>query len=58
MNSPEELNGMLDRYYTLHGWDLRTSWPQAETLRMLGLEDVVKELERSGKLPSVSRTKA
>jgi aldehyde:ferredoxin oxidoreductase len=51
MNSAEELNGMLDRYYTLHGWDPKTSWPRAETLKMLGLQDVAKELERCGKLP-------
>jgi aldehyde:ferredoxin oxidoreductase len=51
MNSPEELNEMLDRYYQLQGWDPRTSWPRAETLRMLGLQDVARELERAGKLP-------
>lgn len=51
MNTQEELDGMLDKYYALHGWNLETSWPYAETLEMLGLEDVSAELRKLGKLP-------
>jgi aldehyde:ferredoxin oxidoreductase len=49
-NSPEELDGMLDRYYELHGWDKATSWPTAETLARLGLGEVAAELGRLGRL--------
>ena len=50
-NSKEELDGMLDRYYDLHGWDKETSWPTRETLEMLELKDVADYLEGIGKLP-------
>lgn len=48
----EILNKMLDEYYTLHNWDLKTSWPKKETLLGLGLDDVAEELERLGKIPN------
>jgi aldehyde:ferredoxin oxidoreductase len=51
MNSSAELNSMLDKYYTLHEWDLKTSWPFKETLEKLGLGDVAKELKELKKLP-------
>ncbi|MHA3962875.1 MAG: aldehyde ferredoxin oxidoreductase family protein [Candidatus Thorarchaeota archaeon SMTZ1-45] len=50
-NSQEELDGMLDRYYELHGWDKKTSWPTRETLEMLNLKFVADYLEELGKLP-------
>ncbi|MFX1417033.1 MAG: aldehyde ferredoxin oxidoreductase family protein [Promethearchaeota archaeon] len=50
-NSQEELDGMLDRYYTLHEWDLKTSWPYKKTYDKLGLKDVGDFLEKIGKLP-------
>ncbi len=50
-NSQEELDGMLDRYYELHGWDKKTSWPTRETLEMLELKFVADYLEEIGKLP-------
>ncbi len=50
-NSQEELDGMLDRYYELHGWDKKTSWPTRETLEMLDLKFVADYLEEIGKLP-------
>lgn len=43
--SPEELDGMLDRYYELHGWDTATAIPTPDTLRALGLESLVSDLE-------------
>lgn len=51
MNSEEEMNGMLDKYYTLHGWDMKTSWPYKETLEMLKLKDVANELQKLNRLP-------
>ncbi|MFW9889296.1 MAG: aldehyde ferredoxin oxidoreductase family protein [Candidatus Thorarchaeota archaeon] len=51
MNSQEELDGMLDRYYALHEWDPETSWPKRETYEKLGLKDVADYLESIGKLP-------
>lgn len=51
VSSPEWLDEMLDRYYALHGWDLKTSWPYRKTLEVLDLGDVADELERLGKLP-------
>jgi aldehyde:ferredoxin oxidoreductase len=43
-------NHMLDKYYDLHGWDKRTSYPTRETLTSLGLANVADELERIGHL--------
>jgi len=51
INSPEEVNKMLDEYYSLHGWDVRTSWPTKETLESLDMAEVAEELERMGRLP-------
>jgi len=51
MNSEEEMNGMLDRYYALHEWDLKTSWPRKKTLEMLGLKEIAEALQKLGKLP-------
>jgi aldehyde:ferredoxin oxidoreductase len=52
VNSPAELDGMLEEYYKLHGWDAATSWPRRETLEALDLGDVADELDRLGKLPA------
>jgi aldehyde:ferredoxin oxidoreductase len=51
MNSQEELDGMLDKYYALHEWDSKTSWPKRETFEKLDLKDVADYLESIGKLP-------
>ena len=42
MNSPEELNCMLDKYYELRGWD-ETGLPRLATLQRLELDNVIKE---------------
>ncbi|UCB61229.1 MAG: hypothetical protein JSW72_04045, partial [Candidatus Bathyarchaeota archaeon] len=55
MNSSEELDKMLDKYYALHGWDVKTSWPYKETLVSLGLKDVSKKLGKMRKIPAVKR---
>jgi aldehyde:ferredoxin oxidoreductase len=44
-NTPEELNGMLDEYYGLHGWDKKTSWPTVAVLKELNLDEQIEELE-------------
>jgi len=51
MNSREELDGMLDRYYALHQWDGKTSWPYKKTLVKVGLKDVANELGKMNRLP-------
>lgn len=51
INSQEELDGMLDAYYALHGWDPTTSWPTRRTLEALGMAEVAEELAELGKLP-------
>ncbi len=51
MNSRDELDHMLDRYYALHEWDLKTSWPYRATYEKLGLKDVADFLEQLDKLP-------
>jgi aldehyde:ferredoxin oxidoreductase len=50
-NSQEELDGMLDLYYGLHEWDLKSSWPYRKTYEKLELADVADYLDTLGKLP-------
>jgi len=40
----EHWEGMLDNYYQLMGWDRKTGRPLPETLKALGLENVVNDL--------------
>ncbi len=40
------LDKMLDEYYVLHGWNPETGIPEAQTLEMLGLAELVGELPR------------
>ena len=37
-------SGLLDEYYTARGWDLDFGWPEDDTLRTLGLDQVISEL--------------
>jgi aldehyde:ferredoxin oxidoreductase len=46
VTSPEEMDEMLDRYYTLHEWDLETGRPTVEVLAALGLESLCSDLEQ------------
>lgn len=41
----------LEELYTLRGWDTGMGWPTKAKLQELGLKDIVKELEKLGKLP-------
>jgi len=36
---------LLNEYYSARGWDLEFGWPQADTLKALGLDDVIPELD-------------
>jgi aldehyde:ferredoxin oxidoreductase len=38
---------LLDRYYTLRGWDVERGRPTGAKLRELGLHDVAGELEKA-----------
>lgn len=41
-----ELEKMLDEYYQVRGWDLRTGIPKKEVLKDLSLEDVIDDLKK------------
>jgi aldehyde:ferredoxin oxidoreductase len=45
VNSHEEIQKLLDDYFTLHEWDIETGCPTRETLKKLGMEDVADQLE-------------
>ena len=36
---------LLDEYYAARGWDLELGWPQPDTLRRVGLDALIPELE-------------
>lgn len=46
----DKWNEMLDKYYTLHGWDKETGYPTRSTLERFQLGYVADELEERGKL--------
>lgn len=41
---------MLDRFYELHGWDIKTGLQTRKCLKDLELEDIAVKLEKMGKL--------
>ena len=45
----EQVNQMLDEYYAARGWD-KDGNPTAELLQDLGLDHVIKDLEKIGQL--------
>jgi aldehyde:ferredoxin oxidoreductase len=45
INSKEELNKLLNEYYALHEWDLKTGKPTYETLVKLEMKDVADKLK-------------
>jgi len=51
ITSRDELDRMLDEYYGLHGWDVKTGRPTRDILETLGLHDVADQLEQMEKLP-------
>jgi aldehyde:ferredoxin oxidoreductase len=46
----EAWDKMLDRFYELHGWDIKTGWQTRRCLKELGLEDIADRLEKAGRL--------
>ena len=54
INSEQELNEMLDKYYRLHEWDVKTGLPTKDTLQLLDLTDVAEKLAKFGALSSCS----
>ena len=48
----EMLEGMLDDYYELRGWDKKTGTPTRAKLEAIGLKFVADELEKLSKLPA------
>jgi aldehyde:ferredoxin oxidoreductase len=44
VNIMEKWDWLIENYYTLMGWDPKTGKPTAETLKRLGLGDIVKDL--------------
>ena len=40
----DKWNAMLDKYYELHGWDLKTGYPTKHTLDTLGLGSVYDDI--------------
>jgi aldehyde:ferredoxin oxidoreductase len=45
--TPQELNHMLDEYYTVRGWDKETGAPTREKLTALGLSHAADQLKKS-----------
>jgi len=50
-NSKKELDEMLDRYYELHNWDVKTGIPKKDTAKKLELEGEAAEVEKWVELP-------
>ena len=40
----EKFYQLMDEYYSARGWDLELGWPKEETLKALGMDDVIAEL--------------
>jgi aldehyde:ferredoxin oxidoreductase len=49
-NTQKELDKMLDEYYGLHGWDLKSSRPTRKVFEKLDLDFVIEEFEKKNKL--------
>jgi aldehyde:ferredoxin oxidoreductase len=50
----EDWDPMLDEYYELHGWEKKTGWQTRSQLKRIGLEEVADDLERAGRLASLT----
>ena len=51
------LEPMLDDYYKVRGWDVKTGLPTRTKLEELGLSKIAGELEKMGKLPSQGKAR-
>ncbi len=47
----EKFEKVMDMYYSMRGWDVKTGIPKEEKLKELGLEDVARKLREEGLLP-------
>jgi aldehyde:ferredoxin oxidoreductase len=47
----EKFLKIVNEYYLLRGWGVKTGWPERNTLERLDLKDVADELEKGGLLP-------
>ncbi|PIU55646.1 MAG: hypothetical protein COS88_04020, partial [Chloroflexi bacterium CG07_land_8_20_14_0_80_51_10] len=46
----DDLNAMLDEYYTERGWDVEKGIPTKELLTNLGMADIAEDLAKQGRL--------
>jgi len=46
----ESWNKMLDEYYRLKGWDIKTGWQTDKCLKKLDLDEVGEQLKKAGRL--------
>jgi aldehyde:ferredoxin oxidoreductase len=49
--SKDQIERLLDEYYDLRGWDVRSGLPAREKLAALGLDEIAGELAKAGRLP-------
>ena len=45
-----QYNKMLDKYYDLHGWEIKTGYPKRSTLEKYNLGYIADDLALLGKL--------
>ena len=46
----DDLNAMLDEYYTERGWDVEKGIPTREILTEMGMSDIADDLAKQGRL--------
>ena len=51
--SRQTIDGLLDEYYALRGWDQKTGLPFENKLKELGLIDIASDLAKRGLLPMI-----
>ena len=45
----EKWDDMLDEYYEMNKWDVRSGFPTRKCLEELGLKEIADDLEKAGK---------
>jgi aldehyde:ferredoxin oxidoreductase len=48
----DKFNTMMDEYYAIRGWDVKTGLQTAKKLEELGLSEILSEMEKRGLLVS------
>lgn len=46
----QKFDELLDEYYEIHGWDIKTGLPTRRCLEEFGLTEIADDLERAGKI--------